>query len=664
MPPTVIPKPRSIVLDGRIRAARPGAVRGADDAIASAVGEILADAPGPRETAAVRLVEDAALIDQHYRLEIPAEGEIVVRSGSPRGFLYGAQTLLALSGAAGIAIGTVDDSPAMRERGVFVESFWGSDLMRLADWKTMVDRFAFLKFTVVGISVYGCWDLRHDGDRGEYLLVPVPGFERLRTPHRFRRWDPQAGVLRATEYLPTMFEENSFGAIVEHARRRGIEIIPFVAGPGHSSLLPREYPALSAVAADGTPTGYGYCVSGTESRRELARFFTSLIAGQFAPAGVGRVGVQADEFFPIRNVLPEDPDRELTPYCACEGCAGRSPGELLIEYLDLVGGVLDEANMGMVHWHDSLLREDALDDYERLLRGRPGREVTISWWGYNDPLPQPGAREAWQTWVTPTPGLIASLLPQDFTINIEQWMHRARESGADGVLAYNTYQPSQARNYAALADAAWAGTHGGGRRGFLERWSARGEDAESSALADDLIASALGSYPLMNYLVQQTLPYFAVASGPRVHYTEDLLRTLTAPFPALTSALRQTRDTVREALTRMPPQPDLGPWTGLDGAWRWELRRVVAHLDLVLAAVEITRRAARGEDTARDLDRLRADGVALLDEICARTPAWLAPITSREHAELIVELPGLVERIRAGEASGFDAPAPWHAWLF
>lgn len=662
--PAVFPTPRTILLDGQMRAGRAGDVVGDFPDVVASVTDILRSAPEPRTVVPVTLKHDVTLADQHYRVTIPAAGPIVAAASSRSGFLYAAQTILALTGPDGIATGTIDDAPAMRDRGVFIESFWGSDLMRLADWQQMIDRLAFLKFNVIGMSVYGCWDLRHDGDRGEYLMVPVPGFDKLATPHAFRRWDESTQQLRTVEYLPAMFEDDTFRAVVAYAATRGIEVIPFVAGPGHSSLIPRHYPAMSARDADGEPTLYGYCLSAPEARAELVRFFTALIDGQFAPAGVTRIGVQADEFFPIRNVLPEDPDRVLTPYCECAGCAELGPGGLLLAYLDLIGEIAHAANMGMVHWHDSLHREGVFDRYGELLKQRPGRDVTISWWGYNDPLPVPQAHAAWQTWVTPTPGLIASLLPQDFTLNIEQWMQRGRACGARGVLAYNTYQPAQVRNYVALADAAWAGERGGGRRGFLERWSARGADAEATSLADDLLTSVFGSYPLMNYLLQQTLPYFAVSSGPAVHYAHDLLRTLATPFPALTSVLRQARDTVAEALAVLPTQPPLGPWGDIDHASRVELRRVIAHLDLVLEAVRIVREAARGLDVGERLDAFRADGIHLLNAIANESPSWLAPITTREHAELIQDLPDLVARIRAGEDLGFDAREPWHAWLF
>lgn len=634
-----------------------------DDAERCVVQQVLSDWEVRPDGCEIALLRSQDLAPQHYRLRVVAEGRIEIEASDEAGFRYAAHTLRALRGEHGIIVCEVEDGPRFRERGIFIESFWGTDLLQLPDWLLMLDRFAALKFNRLGISVYGCWDLRHDGDRGEYLFVPVPGFDKLRTPHRFRRYDAGQRRLVDHEYLPVMFAQDLFAEVVAYGARVGIEVIPFVAGPGHSSLLPREYPVLSARDERGVPVGYGYCVSAAEARAELERFFTAAVVDVFQAAGVQRFGVQADEFFPIRNVLPEDPARRLDPYCRCESCAPLSPGELLLRYLDLVGAVAAAHGLGMVHWHDSLEREGVLELYAAQCEAT-GRDVTVSWWGYNDPLPSARSCSAWRTWVTPTPGLIASLLPQDFTLNISQWVDQAERIDADGVFAYNTYQPAHARNYAAVADAAWNGKRSGGGRGFAQRWAQRTSNADDAALADDLAASVYGSYALMTYVVQQTLPYFAVSSGPEVRYTTDLLRTLATPFPALTSALRQARDTLACAQATMPPIPPYGPWERIDADWRWEIERTTRHLDAVGAAVELARAASRGELAEGAVGQWRTRSESLLDDILVRTPAWLAPIVSREHAQVVEELPELIERISAGEESGFDLPPPWHAWLF
>lgn len=659
---TVIPAPRRATERGvRRDVGMPGIV--GEDTERAVVQRVLSAWSAHAEGGEVLLRRRDDVAHQHYRLRIPDEGSIEIEASDEEGFRYAAHTLRELRDGPSLIVCDIEDGPRFADRGVFIESFWGSDLMQLPDWQLMLDRFAALKFNRVGISVYGCWDLRHDGDRGEYLFVQVPGFEKLRTPHRFRRFDAQARRLVEHEYLPVMFEQNLLAEVVAYGRSVGIEIIPFVAGPGHSSLLPREYPALSARDEHGDAVGYGYCVSAPEAKAELERFISALAADVFAVAGVQRFGVQADEFFPIRNVLPEDPERQLDPYCRCAGCALLTPGELLLRYLDVVGAVAAGHGLGMVHWHDSLEREGVIDDYAAQCETN-GRSVTVSWWGYNDPLPTARASAAWRTWVTPTPGLIASLLPQDFTLNIAQWVRQAEQIDADGVFAYNTYQPAHARNYAALADAAWNGERRGAHRDFAARWAQRTADAGSAALADDLAASVYGSYALMNYVVQQTLPYFAVSSGPEVRYTTDLLRTLAASFPALTSALRQARDTLARAAETMPFIAPYGPWGQVDADWRWEIERTVRHLDAVGEAVELARATAQGQHVEAAVARWRERSESLLDDILMRTPPWLAPIVSREHAQLTEELPQLLEGIRSGEVTGFDLPAPWHAWLF
>lgn len=676
--PEVIPTPRRVRIDSPIVMPNGFSLSSIDSDIAEFEDVVLAllsrlgdGLKGDRPGAPVTVTHDASLPVEGYRLSMKTDGSVSIAAADSLAVLHACQTLgqwIAQSPINETWSAAIEDWPDQSSRGIFVESFWGSDLMELSDWCALVDRLSALKLNILAISIYGCWDLRHDTDRGEYLFVPLDGYPELSTPHRFERWNSQLGAGEFVEYLPRMFEADFFGDVVKYATQRGIEVIPFIAGPGHSSLIPRVVPALSAVTAEGEATGYGYCMTNPDSLAALGSLLRSVVHQHVLSNGIRRIGIQGDEFFPIRNLDPLDPFREVSPYCQCDGCSALTPGELLVSYMKFAGEIASEFGVGLVHWHDSLVREHVLSEYENSVANSAVSDVTVSWWGYNDPLPEVQTSPQWQTWVTPTTGLIASLFPQDFTLNIEQWMREARRVNADGVLAYTTYHPAGVRNYAALADMAWGGSGAGGRAGFLERWSriVGATDPGQASLSAQIADSVFASYPLMTYLIQQTLPYFATAAAGDIDYVPELMATLAPAFPALENSLRQSRDTLHTAITTMPPLNDIPAWADLDLTWRSEVNRTINHLDLVLGALELTRRIST-ESMAEILDDVEAWEVRArhaLDEVTRTSPSWLAPIVSREHLELLRDLRPTLESIAAGHRAPIAADRPYHAWLF
>lgn len=671
-PPVVLPRPAVLVADGGRTAACRWRLTEIDhriDDLAATAQRLLAQlAPaGSARQGHVRAAW-ADLPPEGYTVRIGAADLIEVTAADGRGVLHAIRSIAQLADADGtVAFAEIADHPQLGTRGVFVESFWGTDRMGRDDWIELVDRAAELKLNTLGVSIYGCWDMRHDRDRGEFLMVPLSRYPHLRTPHRMRTWDTGSAQVIDLEYSPKMFEENLLADVVGHARQVGVEVIPFVAGPGHSSLVPRLLPRLSARSSDGEPSGYGYCLTDPDARAALREFWEALVDEHIAPNGISRVGVQGDEFYAVRNLDPNDPLRTIDPVCRCPGCAPLGAGGLLVEYLDLVGHVLDAAGVGLVHWHDSLVREQTLDRYADLVVQRD-RDVALAWWGYNDPLPVPDADRPWHTWVTPTPGLIASLFTQDFTVNIEQWLHRAHQVGADGVLAYTTYGAGAARQFAALADLAWNLSESGGRSGTTARWASTvgGDRARDVELGLTVADTVLASYPLMNYLLQQTLPYFATSPAGTIDYVGDLVRALSVPFPAMPSVIRQSADTLRESLALMPSAGRFGAWGDAVGEWRLEVLRMANHLDLVGRAIALARRTHHENigSLLPDLADWQDDAVRELDRVVASAPERLAVVTGREHLELVTGLEGVLRAMVDGRAARPSTQPPWHAWLF
>jgi hypothetical protein len=606
--------------------------------------------------------------EQAYELNIDGTG-VDILATNPLGALYAARTLIDIWDQASPHLPALSilDSPTYPIRGVFVESNRGADLMGFEDWCSFIDALAQLKFNYVGISIYGCWDLRHDGERSEFLFVPLRDFPQLHTPQRIRTWDPGGGQEVSYEYRPKMFEENFFGRVVRYARESGVTIVPLFGGPGHSSLLPRLLPELSAVDEAGNPVGYGYCVTREGPRRLLRAVFRSLIEQHLLPNGITLLGCQGDEFYPILNLDPEDPLKSVSPYCRCEGCRQLTPGQLLTEYFSLVGGLLSTHGIRMFHWQDSLVREGVLEEYADRVDAEGIPKPVVSWWKYNDPIPQV-PETAFETWVTPTPGLIGSLFYQDFALNIEGWLREGQRARAQGVFAYSSPDPAYHKNYACLADLAWNLEASGGAGGFKRRW-ARYVAPGAPTRAEYAYAvgeSVLASYPLMTYILDRLLPYFSTSPKGVTRFPDDLVRPFSASIPTMTSVLRQVRDTLRESMRLLPETRGLGWWPNPHAQWETELLRISEHADIFLGLITLARRlnAESVADLEPEIASLERQGEQFLRRLARGKADYQAPGVLREHWYLISELRSSLLRLAADEER---LPAPrdsWQAWLF
>jgi hypothetical protein len=597
---------------------------------------------------------------EEYRLRISRFG-VRIEAATSLGALHAVRTVADLWDAGdGVSLpeAEIDDSPTFDVRGVFAESYAGTDRMQLADWQQFIDQLGQLKFNTLGVSVYGCWDMHH-GERSEYLFTPLDDFPGLVTPRPMVTWDPATGGEVELRELPVMFEKDFFGDVVQYAAQRGIEVIPHLGGPGHSTLLPRLIPALSALDDDGKPTGYGYCVSRPEARDALSRLVRNLVNQHLLPNRIAQLHVAGDEYYPIRNVDPEDRRRVVSPYCRCDQCRELTPGQMLMEYLILVGQVLDESAVSMVHWQDTLVREGVLDEYLDRIDALGMPKPVIAWWKYNDPVPVPET-ERTQTWSCPMTGFAPFLFHQDFTPNIETAIRRGHRAGATGVFSYGQPDPAFQMNYTFVADLAWNLDGSGGVEGFLPRWARRlcrdFEDDARHALS--MARTVTASYPLMMYMAQHVLPFFSTSAAGATHYPDDLLRAFSVAQPPLADVARQISGTLRDAVASMPAGHDVRHWPNPVETWKQENLRMADTLDLFLRVLALARTS--GPRNEEEIDAAIRDGEALLRSVAGTKPDYSAPATLREHWIFVREIRSVLTSLREGK--GVVGTESWYAW--
>ncbi|TWE29421.1 glycoside hydrolase family 20 zincin-like fold domain-containing protein [Prauserella muralis] len=627
------------------------------DAYTGRVHQLLSLVAGPSEGRVVPVVfREGRFPSEGYELRID-RSEVEIGASSARGVLHAARTLVDLWDQANGALREVNisDSPTFPVRGIFVESFVGTDSMCLDDWKLLIDRMGQLKFNTIGVSIYNCWDIHHEGDRSEYLFTPLDDFPALRSTQRIVTWDPVGERECEYRYLPSMYQDDFFGEIVLYAAAQGIEVIPHLGGPGHSTLIPRAVPGVSALDEDGRPTGYGYCVTHPTAKKTLARIVGALVRQHLRPNGISRLHVAGDEYYPISNVDPFDRARVVSPYCRCSECKKLDPGQQLVEYLTIIGQALARDGIGMIHWHDSLIREDALDIYLARLEKLGLPAPVIAWWNYNDPALRPVTNRT-EAWSCPTTGLASFMFPQDFSSNIETMLRRGYEAGASGAFAYSLPVESDLANYAFLADLSWNFEGSGGVSGFRLRWASRTcpENAQAAGSALAQVSTVTACYPLVMYILNHVFPFFATGLGGSKAYPDDLLHVFSVVQPPMAEVLRQTIETLRDAASQMPVGRDLYLWPNPMNVWRREHNRMADFLELFLDILAVARSGSV------DIGGLQERSIEVLRDTAREGTACWLPFILRERWGLIREIGPVLHRLRSG--GGVSASETWYAW--
>ena len=197
-----------------------------------------------------------------YALEVAPTG-VALRGVGGAGTFYAAQTLAQMISCQNndvvVPISSIRDWPMMNERGLYVESKWGQDLMTLEDWKDAIDQLASLKMNLLGIGVYGCWRMQYDLRPTEFLLLPLEKYPDLHTRKTLDYYSARKNAWQSLTYLPAMYEDDFFGEVVAYGRSRNVKVRPHFNSLGHNTLIPRLYPEVSSKAAYGQPRGYGIC---------------------------------------------------------------------------------------------------------------------------------------------------------------------------------------------------------------------------------------------------------------------------------------------------------------------------------------------------------------------------------------------------------------------
>lgn len=406
-----------------------------------------------------------ALREEAYLIDVK-EKEIWLGGASPLGTLQAARTFKQILRQAGrsffIPRVRITDWPDFPHRGMFIEAYSGSDLMRLADWKDMLDFFASLKFNTVSIGLYSCW--RRLDHNKEYLFVPLKVLSRVKTWQEKSFHSPTLKRKMTRRYLPLIYKEDLFGEIISYSKEKGIEIIPYFSSLGHNTVIPRLYPEVSMKDAKGKPKNYGFCMSSPATYRLLFAVYDEIIKRYMEPHGLDKFHIGLDE---VRD------------FCECRRCRRLSPeeqGELFTDFIvRLVGHLVKRGAAKVIMWYDMLYRTGLLNErfVDKLRKKGLLGKIAIHWWSYDEPPRNLEVIHPWrysefphllgelgiEAWVAPTTGLdpynpLALRMPW-WLSHIFSLTQLGKGEGAQGAMTYSRHEVRFHQGYFAFADAAW-----------------------------------------------------------------------------------------------------------------------------------------------------------------------------------------------------------------
>ena len=399
----------------------------------------------------------------------------------------------------------IKDWPVLPVRGIFVENKWGPDRMDINDWMRTIDQLSAMKMNTLGIGLYGCWgSCRYEGpDKPtEFLMVPVPGRDDLKTVHTLKWYSPEKETWNQESYLPSMREKPELLAdVITYASERGITVVPFFNSFGHNTFFAREIPEISSKDEKDNLTGVGYCITSKATREFVEKLYGSILEKYF-PNGAEYFHIQMDEVWPDYP-MPDDFGKVGDPWCKCPVCKKKKAEENLLDYVFwLVDMLVKKGVKKVVMWNDQLTRHMSAFDakfVKRLEKAGLKDKLILHWWWYrNNELNDQtrvslGKKLDIDGWVAPMTCYYNWSTYDYRRPNIELMLKMAEKEGAVGAVSYAVHDPSHLDHEALLAAYAWESTKGQKYEKVQKRWAASrfGEDADKYIAATEKILQAV-----------------------------------------------------------------------------------------------------------------------------------------------------------------------------
>ena len=409
--------------------------------------------------------------NQGYSIVV-ADNKITITGFGTEGLYYGVitlkQCLQVEENVLKLPCMKILDWPNMKTRGHFMESRYGSNLMTLDDWKYLVDHMANMKMNQLVVSVYGCWCVQYDGRVSEYLYVPIKKYPKLKTPVVIRYYSPTKRAWIDYEQLPPMFEQDFFGELIKYGKSKGITIFPLFNSYGHNTLIPAQYPEVSAKDENGEPTLTGFCTSNPKTYEMLFSIYDEIIDRYLIPNGIDSFHIGLDEVWDGIALNAKDIFKVRSPWCKCPECRDISHKQLFINHaIKIIKHLKSRGIKNIYMYHDMLIGHgkkdtaDSAEDFVKALRDNDLIEnVVIDWWTYSDfqdklmfqtTRPDLGIRRT----VKPWNGYYHWTILTNPLRNVYLLAKMGTEENVEGMQSYSAWDESFDRTHCCQADYSW-----------------------------------------------------------------------------------------------------------------------------------------------------------------------------------------------------------------
>ncbi len=411
---------------------------------------------------------DGCESQEDYKI-VSSEAGAVLTAASPAGLFYAAITfskiLTADAQMVYIAKCKIYDGPAYKHRGLLQETRFDTEFLSINDWHDIIDLYSDLKFNQLTIAVYGCWDIQYDMKLSQYAYLPLKNTDKLKTNHNIKYYSAKEGKWVFKEKLePEMYRQDYFSDIIRYGKKRNVNVKPLFNSLGHNTLLPQQYPEISALDENGVPKKFGLCLSNPETYKRLFTVYDEIIDRYLIPNGITSMHIGLDEYRPEYNVDKNDITASVSHICHCEKCSSREYQDLIFEYTLKLVKYLKSRGVDSVHiYHDMFFGKDYSDKTFINMVKEEGLydNVVIEWWDYGPDdekyyrRNRKNVNSDLRSIIKPMCGYFGWVIPTTRHSNIRGAARLADEISCEGLDAYAAFEDSFDYEYTYLSEMAW-----------------------------------------------------------------------------------------------------------------------------------------------------------------------------------------------------------------
>ena len=610
----------------------------------------------------------------YYELKIRGS-EVAFRSPYQEGMVWAAQTLAELFKVviAGQKLPNLDirDWPETPIRGLFTDCVWGTDRMALNDWYQAIDIASSFKLNVMGVGIYnGNSADRFDADHKPYecLMVPLGQQDEegsfvdeldMKTEHHIRWFNVQADMWRDETYVPDIQQQNFFHEVVVYGHERGVTVMPSFQVLGKSLLFPKKHPELSALDADGKPTGVGYCFSSPEMKTYFEKIFDRIMERYFDnELKFFQLRFDDDEF---EQTCVEDVSIKAALHCQCAKCTGQNDSDLWMNFAVWLTKLLIKlGTQKVVFSGNQLLKPEMNKAFFALLKKEDLLSKAIFYpMGHID-FTKKCEVAGVETWLAPHACSSVYKSYQNNIGNIKQALLTAEKEKYTGVVAESLADSSHIDHLALLGIATWEGKAlAKDENKILKEWAQSQFGASADAYLDSVkkLTSVVENpvweccNPHSYCCIKDTKQSFSL------EYPGVALKLLCENFgkenavKELSDCMKQVEMVVSE-MDKMGADEDL-PASIKDclDSFREESAVITVWAEIfselmVIYSAHLNGKIEKG--AADKCQELRAKLLGVMDSYQKNKASWRVPWAMQPASEMMLFLKNLVDDINAG----------------